>query len=64
MPQMTAIFNIGNDAKPVPELPDKFSPEARDFARQCMTRDPNRRPSATQLLQHVFMRKRKKSRSN
>lgn len=64
MPQMTAIFNIGNDLVPVPELPEKFSIEARNFARDCMTRDPNKRPSATDLLRHLFILSRKKSRSN
>lgn len=60
MQPMSAIFVIGNNTKPVPQLPDKFTQEAKDFANDCMTRDPNTRPSATELLNHTFIVKRKK----
>ena len=64
MPPMTAIFAIGSDSKPVPQLPQKISADARDFYVQCLTRDPNKRPSATALLKHAFILRRRKSRAN
>jgi mitogen-activated protein kinase kinase kinase 19 len=37
MNPMAAIFAIGCD-KPVPQLPEKFSTEAKDFVNNCLTR--------------------------
>ena len=51
-----AMFAIGNDEKPVPELPAEYSQKARDFVRLCLVRDPDQRPSATQLLEHEFLK--------
>ncbi|XP_060068251.1 probable serine/threonine-protein kinase DDB_G0282963 [Ylistrum balloti] len=61
MNPMAAIFAIGSD-KPVPQLPNKFSPDAISFVNACLTRDQNKRLSATQLLQHMFINKKKSSR--
>ncbi|KAK3102765.1 hypothetical protein FSP39_013768 [Pinctada imbricata] len=60
MNPMAAIFAIGSD-RAVPKLPSKFTQEAVDFVDACLTRDQNKRPSATQLLQHNFILKRKNS---
>ena len=60
MAPMAAIFSIGNNEKPVPELPEKASVEARRFVAACLTRDPFVRPSARTLLQHPFMLTRRK----
>ena len=35
MNPMAAIFAIGSD-KPVPQLPDKFSAEAKEFVNCCL----------------------------
>ncbi len=60
MPPMAAIFAIGSD-RPVPQLPEKFSELARDFVNKCLTKDPSIRPSASELLSHAFIyRKRKR----
>ena len=64
MPPMSAIFAIGSDSRPIPQLPEKFSPEARDFYSKCLTRDPNVRPSAAALLRHPFMVRKRKARAN
>lgn len=41
---------------PPPELPLQFSSDLRDFVRQCLTRDPLRRPTAAKMLCHRFIR--------
>jgi len=54
---MRAIFLIPN--RPPPKLKDeeKWSPEFIDFISKCLTRAPDQRPSAIQLLQHPFILK-------
>ena len=37
MNPMAAIFAIGSD-KPIPQLPDKFSAEAKEFVNSCLIR--------------------------
>ena len=38
-----------------PDIPEHVSPEARDFIRRCLEKDPNRRPGALQMLSHPWM---------
>ncbi|KAL8110539.1 hypothetical protein AgCh_026313 [Apium graveolens] len=52
---VAAIFKIGN-SKEIPEIPNHLSAEAKNFIRQCLQRDPSSRPSASQLLDHPFVR--------
>jgi serine/threonine protein kinase len=41
----------------VPQLPEgKYSEEARDLTRQCLSRDPELRPTCADLLGHPFFR--------
>ncbi|XP_028518151.1 mitogen-activated protein kinase kinase kinase 19 [Exaiptasia diaphana] len=54
MQPMAAIFSIGNGST-VPRLGESFSQLARDFTTACMTREPEARPSASELLQHKFL---------
>ncbi|GAB5033084.1 ste ste7 protein kinase [Nannochloropsis oceanica] len=35
-----------------PSLPPSFSPSFRDFVRQCLNKDPKKRPTARYLLKH------------
>jgi len=44
--------------EPSPELPSDmdFSDDFRDFLRQCLIKDPKKRPSAKTLLAHRFVR--------
>lgn len=48
------IFHIANTTD-IPLIPGHFSSECQDFCRRCLIRDPDLRPSATQLLNHPFI---------
>ncbi|XP_010547897.1 PREDICTED: mitogen-activated protein kinase kinase kinase YODA-like isoform X3 [Tarenaya hassleriana] len=52
---VAAIFKIGN-SKDIPEIPDQLSDDAKNFIRLCLQRDPSKRPTASQLLEHSFLR--------
>ncbi|KAG0486197.1 hypothetical protein HPP92_008292 [Vanilla planifolia] len=52
---IAAMFKIGN-SKELPTIPDHLSDEGKDFVRQCLQREPSKRPTATELLQHPFIR--------
>lgn len=41
----------------VPMDEEQLSPELCDFVRRCMAKDPWKRPSCEQLLQHPFITK-------
>lgn len=40
----------------MPEIPDHLSNEAKSFIRLCLQREPSARPTASQLLDHPFLR--------
>lgn len=52
---IAAMFKIGN-SKDLPPIPDHLSEEGKDFIRRCLQREPSRRPTAAELLQHPFVR--------
>uniref|UniRef100_A0A7C9A5Q9 Mitogen-activated protein kinase kinase kinase n=1 Tax=Opuntia streptacantha TaxID=393608 RepID=A0A7C9A5Q9_OPUST len=52
---VAALFKIGN-SKELPAIPRHLSDEGKDFVRQCLQRDPLKRPTAVQLLEHPFVR--------
>ncbi|PWA57727.1 mitogen-activated protein kinase kinase kinase 17 [Artemisia annua] len=43
----------------IPHIPDMFSRKAKDFIAKCLIRDPKERWSASELLKHPFLTKRK-----
>lgn len=40
----------------VPPIPDSLSPEGRNFVYCCLCRNPAQRPTASQLLEHAFVK--------
>ncbi|KAK1440327.1 hypothetical protein QVD17_06152 [Tagetes erecta] len=53
---MQVVFSIGRGE--LPTIPDTLSTEARDFILKCLQVNPNDRPTAAQLLDHPFLRRR------
>ncbi|KAK9678322.1 hypothetical protein RND81_11G203600 [Saponaria officinalis] len=52
---VAAIFKIGN-SKDIPLIPDFLSSDAKSFLNLCLQRDPSKRPSASDLLEHPFVK--------
>ncbi|WVQ85978.1 hypothetical protein IAT38_008146 [Cryptococcus sp. DSM 104549] len=48
--QLQAIVNGS-----APTLPPGYSDDANDFVAKCLEKDPNRRPTYAQLLEHPFL---------
>jgi len=56
---MRAIFMIPSRAPPRLTEPEKWSDEFNEFVAKCLTKNPDQRPSATDLLLHPFIQKAK-----
>ncbi|XP_021823576.1 mitogen-activated protein kinase kinase kinase 1-like [Prunus avium] len=52
---MQALFQIGRGEPP--PVPDSLSTDARDFIFKCLQVNPNKRPTAAQLLNHPFVKR-------
>jgi serine/threonine protein kinase len=52
---MRAIFLIPSRDPPVLSEPEQWHADFRDFLRQCLTKVPEGRPTAKQLLEHPFI---------
>ncbi|KAJ1423771.1 Serine/threonine-protein kinase, active site [Sesbania bispinosa] len=52
--EVSALFYIGT-TKSHPPIPEHLSDEAKDFLLKCFHREPNLRPSASDLLLHPFI---------
>ena len=52
---MQALFRIGRGEPP--PIPEYLSEDARDFILKCLQVNPNKRPTAAQLLDHPFLRR-------
>lgn len=57
-----AMFKIGFYKKH-PEIPEELSDLARSFILRCFTVDPQKRPTAAQLLEDPFLNDKVKNRS-
>eukprot|EP01016_Furgasonia_blochmanni_P026755 TRINITY_DN28339_c0_g1_i1.p1 TRINITY_DN28339_c0_g1~~TRINITY_DN28339_c0_g1_i1.p1 ORF type:complete len:241 (-),score=39.49 TRINITY_DN28339_c0_g1_i1:63-728(-) len=57
---LAAILKIGLSDE-IPLLPTNISEELRDFILRCLRRDPTERWTASELLQHPFLRETPKS---
>ena len=49
------MYNIAQGNPPQLPTADQLSPEGIDFLRQCFMRDPKKRPTAIELLQHEWI---------
>ena len=52
---MRAIFIIPSRPSPTVEEPPKWSKEFNDFVAKCLTKNPEKRPTATELLKDPFI---------
>ncbi|GMI64518.1 NPK1-related protein kinase 3 [Hibiscus trionum] len=52
--EVAALFHIGT-TKSHPPIPDHLSIEAKDFLLKCLQKEPELRPTASDLLQHPFV---------
>lgn len=51
---LAALYNLGKYQ--APPLPEDASDEAKDFLNQCFIINPEERPTAADLLVHIFVR--------
>lgn len=51
-----AAFRIVNDPPPKLSRPDQWSPQFNDFLARCLTKNPDKRPTAAELLTHPFVK--------
>ncbi|XP_015254143.1 PREDICTED: serine/threonine-protein kinase 4-like [Cyprinodon variegatus] len=56
---MRAIFMIPTNPPPTFRNPDHWSPDFLDFVKKCLVKNPENRATATQLLQHPFIKSAK-----
>uniref|UniRef100_A0A2K6FJJ6 non-specific serine/threonine protein kinase n=1 Tax=Propithecus coquereli TaxID=379532 RepID=A0A2K6FJJ6_PROCO len=56
---MRAIFMIPTNPPPTFRKPELWSDNFMDFVRQCLVKSPDQRATATQLLQHPFVKSAK-----
>ncbi|TKY67320.1 Mitogen-activated protein kinase kinase kinase YODA [Spatholobus suberectus] len=49
------MFMLGNTEE-LPTTPDHLSSEGKEFVRKCLQRNPHNRPSASELLDHPFVK--------
>lgn len=50
--EVKAMFNV---LRKMPPIPETLSSDGKDFLKQCLQREPTKRPSALELLDHPFL---------
>uniref|UniRef100_A0ABI7XUY0 non-specific serine/threonine protein kinase n=1 Tax=Felis catus TaxID=9685 RepID=A0ABI7XUY0_FELCA len=55
----TAIFMIPTNPPPTFRKPELWSDDFTDFVKKCLVKNPEQRATATQLLQHAFIKNAK-----
>ncbi|XP_071591099.1 myosin-IIIa isoform X2 [Heliangelus exortis] len=53
---MRALFKIPRNPPPTLQQPELWSPEFNDFINKCLTKDYEKRPTVSSLLQHGFIK--------
>lgn len=53
---MQLMIQLMEDECPLPDVDDSVSPALRDFIQRCMHKNPLKRPTATELLRHPFLK--------
>ncbi|XP_055662032.1 myosin-IIIa isoform X4 [Falco peregrinus] len=53
---MRALFKIPRNPPPTLQQPELWSPEFNDFINKCLTKDYEKRPTVSSLLQHDFVK--------
>ncbi|KAJ6640420.1 hypothetical protein lerEdw1_013758 [Lerista edwardsae] len=53
---MRALFKIPRNPPPTLRQPELWSPEFNDFISKCLTKDYEKRPKVSDLLQHDFVK--------
>ncbi|XP_047698374.1 LOW QUALITY PROTEIN: serine/threonine-protein kinase 3 [Prionailurus viverrinus] len=56
---MRAIFMIPTNPPPTFRKPELWSDDFTDFVKKCLVKNPEQRATATQLLQHAFIKNAK-----
>ncbi|KAG0312685.1 signal transducing kinase of the PAK, partial [Dissophora globulifera] len=54
---LRALYLIATNGTPTLQHPDKVSADFTEFLHQCLEVDPEKRPTATELLKHPFITK-------
>ncbi|KAL8181864.1 UNVERIFIED_CONTAM: Serine/threonine-protein kinase 3 [Gekko kuhli] len=57
--RLQAIFMIPTNPPPTFRKPELWSDEFTDFVKKCLVKNPEQRATATQLLQHPFIKNAK-----
>ncbi|KAI4878568.1 hypothetical protein NFI96_010207 [Prochilodus magdalenae] len=59
---MRVLLKIAKSDPPMLDQPSKWSLDFKDFLKNCLDKNPETRPTATQLLEHPFVRSVKSNR--
>lgn len=52
--EVAALFHVAT-TKSHPQIPENLSVEAKDFLLKCLEKEPDLRPTASELLKHPFV---------
>lgn len=57
MPAMKIVISIINSDPPSLKHSSKYSKDFKNFIKACLQKDPEKRPTAEELLKHKFLQK-------
>ena len=56
LPNAAAVMYLVATNRAIPDIPSNLSSAGQDFVRQCLVYEPRDRPTAHQLVNHIFIR--------